>query len=77
MHCYRKTKEQDEFKNVKWLYTVGYYEPHTFRGEVNVTEYLWVPLEDTSDEYEARAMVNYLNGGAGYLFRYPGRETTK
>lgn len=55
MHVYRKTRESGEI-----LYTVGYWVPG---GD-------WVPLEDTSDEGEARALVNYLNGGMGYLFRY-------
>jgi hypothetical protein len=62
MHCYRKTKEEGQ-----WLYTVGYFipDPH---GEV--TGWKWVPLEDTSKEEEARALVNYLNGGDGMAFQH-------
>jgi hypothetical protein len=63
VHVYKKTKEEGN-----WLYTVGYYYPHMIHdGSV---DYRWVPLEDSSDEGEARALVNYLNGGMGYLFRY-------
>ena len=59
MHVYRKTKEDGN-----WLYSVGYFVP---RG---TEEPDWVPLEDTSNEQEARALVNYLNGGDGNTFRY-------
>jgi hypothetical protein len=55
MHVYRKTKEGTD-----WLYTVGYFLP----------DGAWVPLEDTSVEEEARALVNYLNGGLGNPFQY-------
>jgi hypothetical protein len=49
----------------KWLYTVGYFEP--FADSLGTR---WVPLEDTSREEEARALVNYLNGGEGRPFQY-------
>ena len=62
MHCYRKHKEDGN-----WLYTVGYHEP---RADDNGQFHVWVPLEDTSREDEARALVNYLNGGNGTQFAY-------
>ena len=65
LHVYRRHKEGDV-----WLYTVGYYWPRHYQAEV-ITEWEWVPLEDTSREDEARALVNYLNGGEGRVFRYP------
>jgi len=62
MHIYRKTKDGDG-----WMYTVGYFIPES-GDDLSLPQ--WVALEDTSDESEARALVNYLNGGQGYLFRY-------
>ena len=64
MYVCRKHKEDGN-----WLYTVGYYYPHMLQdGSV---DWRWVPEEDTSREDEARALVNYLNGGEGRTFRYP------
>jgi hypothetical protein len=60
MHCYRKTKEGEN-----WLYTVGYYEPESGSPGMRAK---WVALVDTSSEYEAMALVNYLNGGDGKKF---------
>ena len=65
MHVYRRTKEDGH-----WLYTVGYFWPKHYHAEV-ITEWEWVPLSDTSREDEAQALVNYLNGGEGRVFRYP------
>lgn len=67
MHCYRKSKEEGN-----WLYTVGYWEPRmdAFPAGNQGMFYVWVPLEDTSREDEARALVNYLNGGTGAQFAY-------
>jgi hypothetical protein len=74
MHFYRKTVEEGQA-----LFTVGYWEPVTFRApskilaadsEIARTEHglRWVPLMDTSSEYEAMALVNYMNGGTGAKF---------
>ena len=54
MHVYRRVMEER-----KWLFTVGYWAP------AEGGRWVWEPLEDTSDENEARALVNYLNGGLG------------
>jgi hypothetical protein len=62
MHVYRKQREGTEY-----LYTVGYYIPESgIAGRLPQ----FVPLEDTSNEAEARELVNYLNGGSGEPFRY-------
>jgi hypothetical protein len=74
MHVYRKTKETETGSFSNWIYTVGYYEPHTLMGEGGITEYRWISLEDTSNEAEARQLVNYLNGGEGLPFRYVGKS---
>jgi len=63
IHVYHKHREDGN-----WLYTVGYYEPHS---DDHGTFYKFMSLEDTSREDEARALVNYLNGGEGRTFRYP------
>jgi hypothetical protein len=63
MHVYRKTREGEE-----WLYTVGYWV------HINDGDSVWTPLEDTSKEEEARQLVNYLNGGDGWPFRYERSE---
>jgi len=62
MHVYRKTVEDGMA-----LYTVGYYIPgsETKHGLPAFTS-----LMDTSQEEEARALVNYLNGGNGTQFAY-------
>jgi hypothetical protein len=59
MYVYRKVREGDV-----WLYTVGYYTPD------HEAVPCWIPLEDASNEQEARALVNYLNGGNGKPFQY-------
>jgi hypothetical protein len=67
MHCYRRSNEEGA-----WLYTVGYYEPRMDARDLGNQGlfYLWVPVEDTTNEDEARALVNYLNGGDGRKFAY-------
>jgi hypothetical protein len=50
-----------------WLFTVGYFIPDS--GTAGRLPQ-FVPLEDTSKEEEARALVNYLNGGDGRSFLY-------
>jgi hypothetical protein len=61
-HVYRRVRDGDN-----WLYTVGYYYPHQYEEGL---DWEWIPLEDTSREDEARALVNYLNGGDGKPFKY-------
>jgi len=58
---YRRHKEEGV-----WLYSVGYFEPV---NREQTGDYGWVPVEDTSNEWEARALVNYLNGGSGGPFK--------
>ena len=69
MHYYRKIKE-----DMNWLYTVWYWEPLRGKGGLGYSgdgwNMGWVALEDTSNEGEARALVNYLNGGEGKVFTY-------
>jgi hypothetical protein len=60
MHVYRKIRE-----GASWLYTVGYWIPGAAKDGGS-----WEPLEDTSNEDEARQLVNYLNGGNGTPFKY-------
>jgi hypothetical protein len=59
MHVYRKTREDGN-----WLFTVGYWV------HINDGDSVWTALEDTSNEAEARQLVNYLNGGDGKAFEY-------
>lgn len=47
MHTYRKTLEDRHY-----LYTVGF-----------ETTKDWRPIEDFSNENDARSLVNFLNGG--------------
>ena len=63
IHCYQRTREEGN-----WLYTVGYWAPKPRSDDMQ--EWYWVPLEDTSNEEEARALVNYLNGGDGRPYPY-------
>ena len=74
MHFYRKTVEDGQA-----LFTVGYWEPITYAttsGRILTGEDVaraehglqWVPLMDTSNEHEAMALVNYMNGGDGKKF---------
>jgi len=65
MHFYRKTVEDG-----KALFTVGYWEPIEERTIARATTggLRWVPLMDTTEEYEAMALVNYMNGGDGRKF---------
>src|SRR5262245_50788584 len=55
MHVYRKTREGNHT-----LYTVGYFMPVGREAQI---AYNWVPLADFAHELDARALVNYLNGG--------------
>jgi hypothetical protein len=66
MHCYRKTVEDGQA-----LFTVGYWEPIEKSAFARTDPNLgmrWVPLMDTSNEHEAMALVNYMNGGDGKKF---------
>ena len=60
MHVYRKTMEEGEA-----LFTVGYFIPGS---ETKHGLPAFTPLMDTSNEHEAMALVNYMNGGAGGKF---------
>lgn len=62
MHTYTYVYQREVGK---YLYTVVFVEAGS---EVRT------PLEDFADENEARALVNYLNGGAGF---YPAENIRK
>jgi len=44
-----------------YLYTVGFYVPKTY--DDGATEYSFNPVADFSKEFDARELVNFLNGG--------------
>ena len=68
MHFYRKSVEDGQA-----LFTVGYWEPIE-KSTIQRTDpnlgLRWIPLMDTSDEREAMALVNYMNGGNGRPFKW-------
>jgi hypothetical protein len=49
-------------KSEKNLWTVGHWHDHYYAGEDKVLP-VFEPVEDFSNEAEARKLVHYLNGG--------------
>src|SRR5262249_4723971 len=64
MHTYRKSNQGDGI----YIYVVG------FDGGENTEVNSWTPIEDFSDEIEAHALVNYLNGGTPAYLMEPRRQ---
>ena len=71
MHFYRKNVGKLEGEGES-LFTVGYWAPpeQKIKDPTKPGGLVWVPLVETTDEYEACAWVNYLNGGDGKKFDY-------
>ena len=73
MHFYRKTIDKDG----KALFTMGYWEPIELGRSLTQQSpggLRWVALCETTDEFEAMALVNYMNGGAGQRFVYTDED---
>jgi hypothetical protein len=54
---YRKIRDGN-----KWLYVVGYYV--SIVDPESTLRQNWEPIEDCKSEWEARRLVNFLNGGS-------------
>ena len=59
MHTYRRSPQGDG----NYLYVVGFHSPSEMTND-------WTPLEDCKTEKDARALVNYLNGGNSHVNCY-------
>lgn len=57
MWVYMKSIEDHNY-----IYTVGYYYPHHYAAE-GTTVPKWHAIKDFKDEWGARQLVHYLNGG--------------